>query len=173
MPDAARAGDCSRRFAIATASLLLRRNAVAAPSADDAPALAKTQEPRRPLARLLLPTRCGYARLSEERHEIAPGLLEKQEADPARSRDWFPRIGVTPAPTRDVPGLAANQSRAAIAPPLRDQGHSLSTPRGLVFDDRGIRSHHPIEVAETGFEVPEPEARGAFGRMIRPYSWRI
>ena len=52
----------------------------------------------RPLARLLHSTRCEYARLSEERHDVAPGLLEKQEADPARSRDWFPRRAITPAP---------------------------------------------------------------------------
>jgi len=47
----------------------------------------------------------------EERHDVAPGLLEKQEADPARSRDWFPRKAITSAPSRDVIGLATEEWR--------------------------------------------------------------
>jgi len=46
-------------------------------------------------------------------------LLEKQEADPARSRDWFPRIAVTPAPSRDVIGLAMKESRAGALASVR------------------------------------------------------
>ena len=63
------------------------------------------------LLSLLHSTRCGYARVPEEHHEIAPGLLERQEADPARSRDWFPRRAVTSALARDVIGLATRVAR--------------------------------------------------------------
>ena len=36
-------------------------------------------------------------------------MARKQEADPARSRRWFPRRVITSAPTRDVIGLATEE----------------------------------------------------------------
>jgi len=89
-----------------------------------APALAREQKPRRPLARLLHSTRCRCARVPEERHGGAPGLLEKQEADAAHARDWFRRRAITPTLTRDVIGKATNQSSRRRLAARGRQGHA-------------------------------------------------
>jgi hypothetical protein len=112
VPDAARAGDCSQRFAIATSSLLLRRNAVAAPSADDAPALAWEQDyeaVQGPVSRVLDPSRSRSVVVSKKEVKDAPNIdTDGQELSQEDEAALFRHYGFDhePLPTESGRRLA-------------------------------------------------------------------